>query len=451
MNTFKEDFTRIYRKAYMEAMSAPIQQAAVGDQRPTQEIARDDGTQQALSGETPVAVDTKDYAEIQKLIDAHVNLKDRIKAGPETEIKGDGKKPEKKPDEQQTEQPPALSGVNEDFNQEQELMQGKIPAATAQQGEAPQEQDVMPEPPQETEPEKAVDDGAKYTMYVSDDSIKHLQHPEAKPGEESADESGVDPDADIKAIIKTVISTKPTETKGRKVFWNGVETGTKVGTVKVGDEDKETTGASIEAFDIGKVGETHILSLVKFSPAEVEGKTEETEDADKKEEQAEQAGQTPEQQTQEPQIKQESCGMRSYLRRCQAVVSESINRPITPTQRTGVVEQKLDEGKVKELWMVANEIAKEFCTQLQDELGAAKVAKIARLNRTPKFQDGACATHDFCDANQVMLNAFEARGVAQPTDSKLGSTGWNKAIAIWEAAWNIARENDFNAESIEID
>lgn len=49
----------------------------------------------------------------------------------------------------------------------------------------------------------------------------------------------------------------------------------------------------------------------------------------------------------------------------------------------------------------------KFSELLRDLLGSDKIREIVRLNRAETVK-GVCHTHDFCDANQVMLDALEA-------------------------------------------
>ncbi len=79
-------------------------------------------------------------------------------------------------------------------------------------------------------------------------------------------------------------------------------------------------------------------------------------------------------------------------------------------------------------------LADEFAARLRAYLGADKFAEVRRLNATPAYGGGCCASHDFCDANMIMFEAFEAiadRGhdpASQP-DSDLWNAAWNDAAA----------------------
>ena len=50
-------------------------------------------------------------------------------------------------------------------------------------------------------------------------------------------------------------------------------------------------------------------------------------------------------------------------------------------------------------------LAEAFDAELRAEIGAESYAEVIRRNRTPEY-DGACASHDFCDANETMDAAF---------------------------------------------
>ena len=56
-----------------------------------------------------------------------------------------------------------------------------------------------------------------------------------------------------------------------------------------------------------------------------------------------------------------------------------------------------------------------------------------RLNETdPDYADGACASHDFCDANMAMAPAFTQVMGREPDVSS------EEDAAIWSDAWELA-------------
>ena len=54
-------------------------------------------------------------------------------------------------------------------------------------------------------------------------------------------------------------------------------------------------------------------------------------------------------------------------------------------------------------------IASMFCSELQKHFGGDQIDRIVKLNRTEDYKD-ACATHDFCDPNQIMSDVLESFG-----------------------------------------
>lgn len=51
-------------------------------------------------------------------------------------------------------------------------------------------------------------------------------------------------------------------------------------------------------------------------------------------------------------------------------------------------------------------LAVEFARQLGDDLTHNEFLEMRRLNATPEYAEGICASHNYCDANQSMLDAF---------------------------------------------
>lgn len=83
-------------------------------------------------------------------------------------------------------------------------------------------------------------------------------------------------------------------------------------------------------------------------------------------------------------------------------------------------------------------IAWEFRNQLADTLTAEEFAEVIRRNGTTRYTDGTCASHDFCDANLPMADAWQAvigRAVLEAPD---GSEEHEADCKLWNAAWERA-------------
>jgi hypothetical protein len=84
-------------------------------------------------------------------------------------------------------------------------------------------------------------------------------------------------------------------------------------------------------------------------------------------------------------------------------------------------------------------IAKQFCKLLKKRIGAKNLKEVVEGNRHYGV-DGPCASHEFCDSNIVMANAFRSLnlrdgfGVLQ--------------MEIWNEAWTLARKADFDAKKV---
>lgn len=77
-------------------------------------------------------------------------------------------------------------------------------------------------------------------------------------------------------------------------------------------------------------------------------------------------------------------------------------------------------------------VAREFCRVLYRWIGAEKVAEAAQRNAAEKLA-GVCHTHDFCDANMAMAEAFKrVAGHECVPDSQDDADLWN-------ASWNMAK------------
>jgi len=84
-------------------------------------------------------------------------------------------------------------------------------------------------------------------------------------------------------------------------------------------------------------------------------------------------------------------------------------------------------------------IASEFVNVLHDWLTAYEMDLIRNYNATPAYS-ASCASHNFCDANMAMLEAFEAI-----TDCEFNLD--NQAhIDLFNAAWDHAKINHLTAK-----
>lgn len=75
-------------------------------------------------------------------------------------------------------------------------------------------------------------------------------------------------------------------------------------------------------------------------------------------------------------------------------------------------------------------IAKAFDAELRGEISAETYAEVIRRNRTAKY-DCACASHDFCDANMPMLEAYKRVTGRRFPDTEAEMDTWNRAWEAW--------------------
>lgn len=80
--------------------------------------------------------------------------------------------------------------------------------------------------------------------------------------------------------------------------------------------------------------------------------------------------------------------------------------------------------------MTAENVARLFDATLRIEIGDDNYNEVVRLNRTAEYT-GCCASHDFCDANMVMLKVFQMIGADDASDE--GNSLWNRSWNAWRA------------------
>lgn len=91
----------------------------------------------------------------------------------------------------------------------------------------------------------------------------------------------------------------------------------------------------------------------------------------------------------------------------------------------------------------ADELARKFAASMLEDLGAEVLADCIALNKTPEYAD-CCATHDCCDSNMVMNDAFESFGIDPLEHGYTEEGGMSQEVVdLWNAAWELAKTNNF--------
>lgn len=78
---------------------------------------------------------------------------------------------------------------------------------------------------------------------------------------------------------------------------------------------------------------------------------------------------------------------------------------------------------------IETKIAKEFCQTINWWLSAEELAEVVRLNAA-ETNPGVCHTHDFFDANEAMIAAFENFNLDVFDAPELCNTAWDLAKSV---------------------
>lgn len=101
----------------------------------------------------------------------------------------------------------------------------------------------------------------------------------------------------------------------------------------------------------------------------------------------------------------------------------------------------------------ASAIAEQFCLILQRWLGTDTMIQVIMRNKAEENGD-ICHSHDFCDANEAMHEAFVKAGI-DPLSTGIPDTDYalmdQECYRLWDAAWTIAKERDFIAARVVAD
>lgn len=82
-------------------------------------------------------------------------------------------------------------------------------------------------------------------------------------------------------------------------------------------------------------------------------------------------------------------------------------------------------------------LSNEFSRIVNREFSNEELAEVVKRNNTPEYTD-CCATHDFCDANELMAEAFKTvfgREVDPQNEDDCES---------WNIAWSLSKDSHFS-------
>lgn len=91
-------------------------------------------------------------------------------------------------------------------------------------------------------------------------------------------------------------------------------------------------------------------------------------------------------------------------------------------------------------------LAKDFHRVIREWLTRGQLAEVEKRNATPRYREsGSCATHDFCDANMAMAEAWMNLTGGEP-DFGEGEDRDQEICDVINAAWDKARRHGFDKE-----
>lgn len=101
-------------------------------------------------------------------------------------------------------------------------------------------------------------------------------------------------------------------------------------------------------------------------------------------------------------------------------------------------------GKPKDFFIALptpGDLAAAFRTIIRSWLGESELDDIDRSNRSPEYmQHNLCASHDFCDPNQAMIDALQTLGIELDTQDE-------RQRVLIDHAWSLAKTQGFSDAS----
>jgi hypothetical protein len=85
------------------------------------------------------------------------------------------------------------------------------------------------------------------------------------------------------------------------------------------------------------------------------------------------------------------------------------------------------------------QVAAEFTRVLKSWLSPGEWSDMVSKNQNdPAYASGACASHDYCDANEAMTAAFQMLDLPLPGDDGDEDVA-PEPFRIWNESWTLAR------------
>lgn len=87
--------------------------------------------------------------------------------------------------------------------------------------------------------------------------------------------------------------------------------------------------------------------------------------------------------------------------------------------------------------MNLDQLAADFAAEVRASMTAAQLALVVERNKA-EINPGVCHSHDFCDANQCMLDAM-----AKQLPEYVFDASDPKVMAVLDAAWAVSKGRGF--------
>lgn len=95
--------------------------------------------------------------------------------------------------------------------------------------------------------------------------------------------------------------------------------------------------------------------------------------------------------------------------------------------------------------ITAQQLAIAFSKQLRDTLSASQMRQVIERNRAETLRN-ICHSHDFCDANMIMLAAFAQLLQVDDSHIGVGACSSDMMLRLWSAAWSMAKTSEFEVQ-----
>lgn len=104
---------------------------------------------------------------------------------------------------------------------------------------------------------------------------------------------------------------------------------------------------------------------------------------------------------------------------------------------------KRDSAGASDVLPSMEAVSQTFSKLLREQLTPDQMDAINASNKAGDYSDSFCASHDHCDSNMVMAQAFATFGISEDRIINCDGVQSAELLTLWNNAWCLSKKNHF--------